>query len=120
MTDEIQPGEFKPDDTPEFAVIEIFGHRSHAGRIFEVDRFGTKLLRIDVPKDGKFENGFTSHFYGGASVFSLTPCDLATVERINKPRAAYGRLTYDDMRRAEEAQAEEDHATYEEMGESDE
>lgn len=69
----------------EYAIVEIFGHRRHAGRVLEVERFGTKLLRVDVPTDGSFEKGFTSHFYGGASIFSFTPTDLATVERLNKP-----------------------------------
>jgi len=73
------------DIAPEYAVIEIFGHRRLAGRIMEVERFGTKMLRIDIPERGKFENGFTSQMYGGASLFSVTPCDLATVERMNKP-----------------------------------
>lgn len=80
----------------EYAVVEIFGHRRHCGRVLEVDRFGAKLLRIDVPKDGKFENGYTSHFYGGSSIFSFSPCDLATVERANQERVqAVGRITYD-------------------------
>lgn len=85
--------EDKPD---EYAVVEIFGHRSHAGRIFEVERFGTKLLRIDVPKDGDFAAGFTSHFYGGSSIFSLTPCDLGTVKRANKPYAPASQLTFEE------------------------
>ena len=80
----------------EYAVVEIFGRRRHVGRILEVDRFGTKMLRVDVPKDGKFENGFVSHFYGGASIFGMTPCDLATVEHANAPSpwSSAGRLTY--------------------------
>ena len=82
------------ETAPEYAVIEIFGHRRLAGRIMEVEQYGTKLLRIDVPKDGKFENGFTSQMYGGASLFSVTPCDLGTVEKINKPYEPVGRLTY--------------------------
>jgi len=85
-------GEDEPKD--QFAVVEIFGHRSHAGRISEVEQFGTKRLRIDVPRDGDFEAGFTSHFYGGASIFSMTPCDLATVMRINKPYRPAGMLSY--------------------------
>jgi hypothetical protein len=51
--------------------------------VLEVDRFGSKLLRIDVPRTGKFEDGYETHFYGGGSIFSLTPCDLLTVERLN-------------------------------------
>jgi hypothetical protein len=85
------------DDAPDqYAVVEIFGHRSHAGRVREVEQYGTKMLRIDVPKDGDFEAGFTSHFYGGASIFSMTPCDLATVVRANKPYQPAALLSYAD------------------------
>lgn len=80
--------------TAQYAIVEIFGHRRHAGRIIEVEQFGTKMLRVDVPKDGDFDTGFTSHFYGGASIFSLTPCDLATALRINKPYEPAALLSY--------------------------
>lgn len=82
-----------PDgDAAEYAVVEVFGHRRHAGRIQEVERFGTKLLRIDVPKDGEFERGYLTHFYGGASIFSLIPADLETVKKLNEPYRPVGRL----------------------------
>jgi len=32
------------------------GHVRHVGRLTEVERFGTKMGRIDVPKGGKFED----------------------------------------------------------------
>lgn len=82
--------------TEEYAIVEVFGHRKHAGRIYEIERFGTKLLRIDIPKDGDFAMGFTTHFYGGPSIFSLTPCDLATVQRANKPYQPASLLTHAD------------------------
>lgn len=72
-------------DEAEYAFVEIMGHRSHYGRILEVERFGAKMLRVDVPTDGDFEKGYVSHFYGGASIFSLTLSDLATVEKKNRP-----------------------------------
>jgi hypothetical protein len=34
----------------EWMLVEIFGHRTHWGRGIEVERFGAKMLRIDVPK----------------------------------------------------------------------
>jgi|SRR5579883_2022307 len=61
-----------------WACVEIFGHRRHYGRIAEVERFGTKMLRIDVPSlreaptNGEPET-FETFFYGGGSIFSLTP-----------------------------------------------
>ena len=32
--------------------------------------------------------------YGGASLFSVTPCDLAIVEKTNKPHEPMGHLKY--------------------------
>lgn len=79
----------------EWAILEIFGHRRHAGRIREEERFGAKLLRIDVPNKGDpAANGWTTHYYGGSSIFSLTPADEAAVMRANKPYDAPARLTY--------------------------
>jgi len=63
------------NDTPqppeEWAKVEIFGHRTHVGRTSEVERFGTKMLRIDEPTADP--EVFTTHFYGGSSIFSLSP-----------------------------------------------
>lgn len=85
--------------THEYAIVEIYGHRRHAGRILEVEKFGAKMLRIDIPKDGNFESGYTTMFYGGGSVFSMSPCDLETVKRANKsymPAATLTRQDFDD------------------------
>ncbi len=81
-TESATPETAPPD---EYAIVEIFGHRRHAGRILEVERFGTKMLRVDEPTKGDFEKGYTSHFYGGGAIFSCTPTDLATVQRLNRP-----------------------------------
>src|SRR5262245_27077873 len=70
----------------EWAIVEIFGHRKHAGRTREEERFGAKMLRVDVPVKGDPEaNGWESHFYGGSSIFSYTLTDEASVMRLNKP-----------------------------------
>ncbi len=74
-------GTLPADDLPPpdiWACIEIFGHRKHYGRVREVERFGTKMLRVDVPSLaaapllGEGEK-FETFFYGGASIFSFTP-----------------------------------------------
>ena len=54
----------------EFAIVELMGHRRRAGRIAEVERFGTKLLRIDTPN----ADGETTEFYGGGAIYALRPC----------------------------------------------
>ncbi|TIN36796.1 MAG: hypothetical protein E5Y10_21950 [Mesorhizobium sp.] len=84
------------DDGFEWAIVEIFGHRKHAGRSREEERFGAKMLRIDVPTIGINQaegkpaevsgvESWTTHWYGGASLFSYTLTDEATVMRINRP-----------------------------------
>lgn len=70
-----------PEPTEEWAIVEIFGHRSHAGRLYEVERFGSKMLRIDVTvelADGVLQV-IESPMYGGAAIFSITPCTREVV-----------------------------------------
>lgn len=76
------------DDGWEWAIVEIFGHRRHVGRTREEERFGAKMLRIDIPVDGDpAANGWRTHFYGGASIFSLSLTDEASAMKANKPYA---------------------------------
>ncbi|KMO27264.1 hypothetical protein VQ02_33485 [Methylobacterium variabile] len=80
-------------DSWEWAVVEIFGHRRHAGRVREEERFGAKLLRIDVPMKGDpAAHGWLTHYYGGSSIFSFTPCEREAALRANKPYEAPARL----------------------------
>jgi len=102
--EEAQPKDQPTNEEPKYGVVEIFGHRQHAGRVLEVEQFGAKMLRIDVPKTDKegvasFDNGYETHFYGGGSIFSFSPATLETVIRMNKtyPSAGYRSLPfYDD------------------------
>lgn len=96
----------------EWAVVEIFGHRRHAGRTREEERFGAKLLRIDVPNQGApAEHGWTTHYYGGSSIFSFTPTDEASAMRINRPYSPPSRYIappdepQDDDRNGDECEA---------------
>jgi hypothetical protein len=85
------------DDGWEWAAVEIFGHRCHAGRIREEERFGVKMLRIDVPVNGDPQkHGWKTHWYGGASIFSLVLTDEASAMVANKPydAPALHRLPY--------------------------
>jgi hypothetical protein len=82
------------DDGWTWAILEIFGHRRHVGRAREEEKFGSKLCRIDVPKLGeKGEITWSSHYYGGSSIFSFTPTDEQTVmkyaERAYTPAIPY-------------------------------
>lgn len=87
------------DEGWEWAIVEIFGHRKHAGRTREEERFGAKMLRIDIPNEADPANkGWTTHYYGGSSIFSFSLTDEATVMRINKPYAPASRLSYQPNR----------------------
>jgi hypothetical protein len=74
-------GAIPADGTPPpeiWGCLEIFGHRKHYGRVREVEHFGTKMLRIDVPSAPAApllgeEERFDTHLYGGAAIFSFTP-----------------------------------------------
>jgi hypothetical protein len=74
------------DDGWEWAIVEIMGFRKHAGRCREEERFGAKLLRVDIPiKGDPATNGWETHYYSGQSMFSYTPTDQDSVMRANKP-----------------------------------
>lgn len=74
------------DDGWEWAIVEVFGHRRHAGRTREEERFGAKLLRVDIPNKGDpAAHGWTTHYYGGSSIFSFSPAEEAACLKINKP-----------------------------------
>jgi hypothetical protein len=77
----------------EWCFLEIMGHRSHWGKAREEERFGSKMIRIDVPNKGDpAAHGWTTHYYGGASIFSYSLTDDATVMRRNKPYEPPSRL----------------------------
>lgn len=81
------------DDGWEWAVVEVMGHRRHAGRTREVERYGIKMIRVDVPTKGDPEaNGWTTHFYTGTSLFSVTPCTQEAALKANKPYEPPARL----------------------------
>jgi hypothetical protein len=94
MTDEAT-GIEQPTEGWDWAVVEIMGHRTHAGRIREEERFGSKMLRVDVPNEGDPAKGWTTHFYGASAIFGLRYSDEATVMKANKPYVSPYRLTYD-------------------------
>ena len=87
----------------DWAIVELMGHRRRAGLVSEVERFGTKLLRIDIPI-GATETSVTE-FYSGSAIYAFRPCSedvaRAAVEAIGDPRpvqpASY-RLTHDGAR----------------------
>lgn len=78
-----------PPPPGEWVLLEVFGHRRHWGLLSEVERFGTKMARIDEyrPDDAA---PVSTLFYGGASIFSIRPereafARLRTAERWGCP-----------------------------------
>jgi hypothetical protein len=65
----------------EWAILELMGHVRMGGRVSEVVLFGTAMGRIDVPTS---DGGFTTQFFGGSSVYRLTP----TTEELARAVAA--------------------------------
>lgn len=72
-----------------WALLELMGHRRRAGFVEDVEAFGTRLLRIDIPvklKDGVTIGGEdevkTTEFYGGGSIYGLHPCDEVTARKL--------------------------------------
>lgn len=66
----------------EWAILELMGHRKMAGRVSEVQLFGAKMLRIDIPSDPP-----ATQIYGGAAIYCLTPTTEETCRAFAK-RAA--------------------------------
>ncbi|MGY2052367.1 hypothetical protein [Methylobacterium sp. JK268] len=78
----------------EWMVVEVMGHRRHAGRVREEERFGAKLLRVDVPLKGDPErHGWKTHFYAASALFSFSPCERDAALAANKPYEPPARLS---------------------------
>lgn len=60
-----------------WALVEQMGFRKTVGRVCEVEMYGTKLLRLDVPVPGS-PGAFTTCFCGGPSIYQVTPLEEAT------------------------------------------
>jgi hypothetical protein len=55
----------------EYAIVEQLGHRTLVGRVAEIDRFGTRLLQIEVLLSGEL---LAPILIGGSSIYGFTPC----------------------------------------------
>lgn len=69
-----------------WASLELMGHRQRFGYVQEVEMYGGKMLRIDIPAEG----GDITEFYGCASVYSLRP--------VTEEIARNGATRYGDIR----------------------
>lgn len=68
-------------DVPEWGIVELMGHRRLAGRLSESTIAGAVMLRIDAPTPDD-PTAFTTQFYGGSSIYCLTPTDEETARYV--------------------------------------
>lgn len=63
-----------------WALVEQMGFRQTVGKISEVENYGTKMLRLDVPvfSGAADPSEFVTRFCGGPSLYQVTPMDEAT------------------------------------------
>lgn len=61
-----------------WAIVELMGHRRRAGQVKEVEQFGAKMLRIDIPAG----EAFVTEFYGGSSIYALRPAAEEVARRV--------------------------------------
>lgn len=57
-----------------WALVEQMGFRKTYGLVREVEMYGTKMLRLDVPIPGEPDK-FTTRFAGGPSLYQVTPLE---------------------------------------------
>ncbi len=59
-----------PENTPQWAIIELMGHIRYGGLVSKDTQLGTSMLRVDVPEG---EN-FVSQLVNPNSIYRLTMC----------------------------------------------
>lgn len=77
-------------DGEQWAVVELMGHVRIAGRLSEVEMYGGKLGRIDIPDAGG--GFFTTQFFGASSVYRITLVEEAAARAVayhNQPKPVY-------------------------------
>lgn len=67
----------------EWAIVELMGHRRLAGKVTQAEMFGTALMRLDV-YPGDAEQPTATQFYGGSSIYCLTPTTESVCRRFAK------------------------------------
>ncbi len=65
-----------------WAIVDLFGHQRLAGLVSEATIGGGSFIRVDVPGVEGHEP-FTRYF-GGAAIYSISPCTEAVAKAIVK------------------------------------
>jgi hypothetical protein len=61
-----------------WALVEQMGFRKTVGRVQEIEQYGAKMLRLDIPvfgADGKPNGEYVTRFCGGPSLYQVSPLD---------------------------------------------
>jgi hypothetical protein len=51
-----------------WAIVELMGHRTRAGQVSEVELFGAKMMRIEVPGQAHPE------YYSASAIYGIRVC----------------------------------------------
>lgn len=73
----------------EWVVLELMGRVRVAGLASEVELFGAKMGRIDIPAS---EGGFVTQFFSGPAVYRMTPVTEAIARSVaerNRPQPVH-------------------------------
>lgn len=63
----------------EWALLELMGHRRFAGLVQDVEVFGRRLVRLDIPSEPP-----VTQFYGADAVYCVTPVGEETARAFAK------------------------------------
>ena len=64
---------------PQWACLELMGHRRLAGHVTEQEIAGGSFLRIDIPDpNGEPDVWIATQYYSPQAVYGITPVDEAT------------------------------------------
>lgn len=97
----------KQDDV--WAIVELMGHVKLAGKLTEVERFGVKMGRLDLPQReegcpdcqlegktcGSCQRRFVTQLFGGQSVYRITIVSEEVARHVNRSTSPAPVLPWD-------------------------
>ena len=88
-TAEVMPPASPWEALPEgdYAIVELMGHTTLVGRVTEIEKFGAKMMAIEVLFGGQL---LTPVLQGGSAIYRFTPCTPETAWKArHKPERAW-------------------------------
>jgi hypothetical protein len=70
-----------------WALVEQMGFRRTVGKVSEVEMYGTKMLRLDIPPPNGGGEEWTTRFCGGPSLYQVSPLSEAVALDMVKDQA---------------------------------